>query len=427
MMKRIIIILFAFAFIVTKAEANSNDSAYHSLLQKIKAADGAVTANDFAAWISEAALCENCTDELRDILTAKIHNADALYSNRAFYEATRLKGFIIYNLSLTGLNGEAASIITGEIAAGHDAYLVAASLRALSTYAYKDSAVIPFLLKFITQDVLRDEWVDIEKYQSAYPLAVKTSVKEEALNAIEANAIETPEIKNALEALASSDADNAFSETIKLKAQKTLASFATAKPSCCSKKQEQKPLLFSANESYFATKWLAQKDRIHTLPSNIRMSDAQGHSFSFKKMKGKPILLAFFYTRCINPEKCSKTVTELGKLQTLLKQQNIAGDVYIGLATFDPDYDTPEMINNYAALKGLQPDENMKAMNIPEVQLHDLMKDLQVEANYDGSIISIHDVQLFLFDKDNRFVRMYGHILWNSNDVINDVQKLVNE
>lgn len=428
-----IIIFFVAVLICFHAKAgtgiNNNDSSYFSLLKKIKVADGSVKATDFAAWMHDASLCDDCADELRSILTAKLHDYDVLYNNRPFYEAIRLKGFIIYNLSLTGLNNEAASIITGEIATGHDAYLVAASMRALSTYIYKDSTIIPYLLKYLTQNVLRDEWVDIEKYELEFPVASQTSVKAETLKAIAANGVQTFQVKNALEAIAYPAAGSYYANDRELQqaAKEVLVLFTETKLSCCSKKQEQAPLLFSADESYFTTKWLPEKERTNSLPSNIRINDQFGRSISFKKLKGKPVLLAFFYTRCINPNKCSRTVTELGKLQTLLLQQNIKSSVNMGLVSFDPEYDSPERIKKYAEFHGLQPDENTLAMNIAEVQLHQLMNEFQVEANYDGNIINIHDVQLLLFDKNNKFVRMYGHIMWNNNDVLNDIQKLLAE
>ncbi len=430
-MRTIVFIIIAFALMQLKTFANKNgaDSSNNSLLQKIQSADASVAAKDFAAWVSEAAACEACTDDLKKVLTAKLHDYDALYKNRAFYEAIRLKGFIAYNLSLTGLTDEAASLLTGEIATGHDAYIVAASLRALSTYIYKDSAALPYLLNYLTKNVLRDEYVDIEKYELENPLTSKTSVKKEALAAIKANAIETDEVKIVLEAIAYPEQGTYYANDTELqqKAKEVLASFAEEKPSCCTKKQEQEPLLFAADESYFTTKWLQDKERKSTLPSNIRINDQFGRSISFKKLKGKPMLMAFFYTRCINPNKCSRTVTELGKLQAVLQQQYISSNINIGLVSYDPEYDSPERIKNYAASRGLKADENMLAMNIPEAQLHQLMDAFKIEANYDGNIINIHDVQLLLFDKDNRFVRMYGHIIWNNDDVINDIQKLITE
>ena len=428
-MRLTIFIMVVFVLIQITSFANKADSSYNFLLQKIKLADASVTAKDFAVWISEAAACEECTDELKNILTIKLHDYDALYKSRAFYEAMRLKGFIAYNLSLTGLTKESASLLTGEIATGHDAYLVAASLRALSTYIYKDSAILTYLLDYLTKNIIHDEYVDIEKYELEYPLTSQTSVKKEALTAIQVNGVETEEVKIVLEAIAYPQQGTYYANDndLQQKAKEVLASFAEDKPSCCNKKQEQQPLLFSADEAYFATKWVDEKERKNTLPSNIHINDQFGRTISFKKLKGKPMLMAFFYTRCINPNKCSRTVTELGKLQQLLQQQNISDNVNISLISYDPEFDSPDRIKNYATSRGLTPGENMLAMNIPEAQLHQLMDDLKVEANYDGNIVNIHDVQLLLFDKNNKFVRMYGHIIWNNDEVVKDITKLVNE
>ena len=55
--------------------------------------------------------------------------------------------------------------------------------------------------------------------------------------------------------------------------------------------------------------------------AGIALENQDGIQLSFSEaFSGRPTALAFFYTRCMNPEKCSLTVTRLGRLARLLER-----------------------------------------------------------------------------------------------------------
>lgn len=408
--------------------SNSLDSGSANLLKKIELADGSTDLQSLSSWINDAANRSDCRADLREILTAKIHDNNPIYTGRPFYTALRIKGYLMTSLSKTGLTNEAAKIVTGEIATGHDPYIIAAAIRAIASSSYHDTLMAAYLVKYLGQG-FRDEWVDIENLELQYPLTSPTSVRLEAIKALEANALATPEITAALNAIAlAKEGSYFYSDTMLINAA-TLALEKLSDPkSCCAKPGEvTETKSWQVNNASFASPWLQPGERNKSLPAAIRIGDQLNRNISFKKLRGKPLVIAFFYTRCTNPNKCSRTVTELGKLQQVLQQQSMENNVYTGLVSYDPEYDSPDRIQKYAATRGLKLDEQTLAMNIPANYLQELLKSFNIEANYDGSIVNIHDIQLLLFDKNNRFVRMYGQVIWDNNSLISDIKKLQEE
>jgi protein SCO1/2 len=53
----------------------------------------------------------------------------------------------------------------------------------------------------------------------------------------------------------------------------------------------------------------------------VELEDQDGARVKFGEFfTGKPSVVAFFYTRCDNPNKCSLTITKLGRLQRRLAE-----------------------------------------------------------------------------------------------------------
>ena len=316
----LVLYVAGFCFSVN-AYSNFTDTTHAALLKKIELADGTTDLKSLSAWTNDALSCTDCLADLREILTAKIHDHNSIYSGRPFYTALRIKGYLMGVLSKTGLTSEAAKIVTGEIASGHDPYVIAAAIRAISTSVYHDTIMAGYLVKYIGKG-FHDEWVDIENLEVEYPLQSPTSVRLEAIKALQANALLTPGITDALNTIAlAKEGSYFYSDTLLIQAA-TLAMEKLSDPtSCCANPNEETAAIaWQVTNASFASPWLQPGERNKSLPQSIRIGDQLNRNISFKKLRGKPLAIAFFYTRCTNPNKCSRTVTELGKLQQVLQQ-----------------------------------------------------------------------------------------------------------
>ncbi|MCP3762341.1 SCO family protein [Domibacillus sp. A3M-37] len=75
------------------------------------------------------------------------------------------------------------------------------------------------------------------------------------------------------------------------------------------------------------------------------LEEVSGKEFS---VKGKPMLVTFFYTKC--PDVCPFTIQDLKKLQHVLKEKGITENQYSILSvTLDPKHDTAKTILQYKA------------------------------------------------------------------------------
>lgn len=74
---------------------------------------------------------------------------------------------------------------------------------------------------------------------------------------------------------------------------------------------------------------------------------AGGESTMADLLAGRPTVLAFFYTRCMNPARCSLTITRLaGLARSGDESRNVVA------MTYDPGYDSPERMRRYGADRG---------------------------------------------------------------------------
>ena len=77
------------------------------------------------------------------------------------------------------------------------------------------------------------------------------------------------------------------------------------------------------------------------MPVGVDLEDQDGARMTFREFfTGRPSVLAFFYTRCDNPRKCSLTVTTLGRLQRGLADLGLDFRAAAAI-TYDPEFDLP--------------------------------------------------------------------------------------
>lgn len=81
----------------------------------------------------------------------------------------------------------------------------------------------------------------------------------------------------------------------------------------------------------------------HTVPP-FEFTDHRGRKFSSEDVKGKILVVDFFFTRCGSI--CPKMTTEMQRLDWMLDDP-VFDDVTFISHTVDPEYDTPEVLAEY--------------------------------------------------------------------------------
>jgi cytochrome oxidase Cu insertion factor (SCO1/SenC/PrrC family) len=198
---------------------------------------------------------------------------------------------------------------------------------------------------------------------------------------------------------------------------------AAACPACAAEPDSESP---DAQE-YRRSKWLAPGERGGPGALRLHVTDQEGKTHELAGLCDRPTALSFLYTRCTNPNKCPRVVAEMGRLQGLLEAAKLDSRVRILVMTYDPEYDTPARLRRYGEQHGLRFTPNVMMLR-PDGREKDRFFDrLQVAVNYDAAGVNLHGVQLFLFDREGRFVRRYQSVFWDNKEVLDDLKRLTEE
>lgn len=176
-----------------------------------------------------------------------------------------------------------------------------------------------------------------------------------------------------------------------------------------------------------STPWIPSGQRRRVQNLNIAYKDQDGRTGVLGKLVSKPSLITFFYTRCQNNRKCSMAVSQLGALQRQLMEARIDGDVRLLAISYEPQFDTPDRINRYATDRGLRLGPNALAIQLDSGRHQRLVDELQAPANYNAGWINTHGVELSLLDADGRLVRKYHTLLWDNDQVMKDLKRVIDE
>ena len=81
------------------------------------------------------------------------------------------------------------------------------------------------------------------------------------------------------------------------------------------------------------------------------LTDQHGAAVSLSSLRGTVIAITFIYSRCPLPDYCPRMVANLAEVKNRYRDR-LGRDLTLLTVTFDPKYDTPEVLNNFAARYG---------------------------------------------------------------------------
>jgi len=281
-----------------------------------------------------------------ETLAAMLAEESPLFAGRGTNEAERLRGYILASFETAGLPPEAVPFVLEELETGRIPYTVAAAARALRGASEVPAEAPALLVGAIARLRGADDIVSFEQFEP-------TPAGENAVTALaelaRTLALLGPSAKAALadlQALIRGEGET-LSPAIRAELAKAVESLARAEVSaptcCCGEDGAEAGALRIAGR--FAS--AARKDL-----ADLALENQDGLRLSFSEaFAGRPSALAFFYTRCMNPEKCSLTVTRLARLARRLVAEKI--DANVTGITYDPGFDRPARLKTYGADRGM--------------------------------------------------------------------------
>ncbi len=139
------------------------------------------------------------------------------------------------------------------------------------------------------------------------------------------------------------------------------------------------------------------------LGGSFQLTTQTGRSFSDKDMLGRPYLVFFGYTHCLDI--CHTTLFELSEIMRALGPDANIGGLFV---TVDPERDTPELLKDYLASF----DPRIIGLTGPHEALDPMLKEYRIYAKRapadDGDYGVDHTTVVYLMDKNGHFVNAFN-------------------
>ncbi|MBV9926367.1 MAG: SCO family protein [Acidobacteria bacterium] len=370
------------------------------------AAVGASAEEQFAALVETLAADPGRRAELCGLL----REDHAVYEQRGTAATVRMRGWVLLALARGGLADDALVYVLEELDTGTDAYLLAAAARALRSYPSPDAAFAPFVARALARARYYEEPVSFERYGEYALSQTGTSPLGELFRTL---------------------------EWLGPRARGVLAEVEELRAQFGGLPRKLRPAADRAIESVRGRDAAPDAEACCTLPGGLggvlswergsrracgpieqtAFEDQDGTPVTFGEFfRGRPSVVVFFYTRCDNPLKCSLTITKLGRVQKLLEERGLAGEIQTAAITYDPEFDLPERLRCYGQNRGVRTDACHRLLRVTG-GFEALRRHFQLGVNFIGSLVNRHRIEVYLLDEGGRIAASFSRIHWGEEQV----------
>ncbi len=153
----------------------------------------------------------------------------------------------------------------------------------------------------------------------------------------------------------------------------------------------------------------------------FQLIDEEGKPVSLESFRGHPLVLTFIFTRCPLPNFCPRMSQNFAELQKAIKASSsepLSAARLLSIS-FDPTYDTPEVLRNYAQGEKADPAIWKFATGTP-AEISRLTKAFSVLVQPEGGSIS-HSLATALIDKDGKIEKLWRGNGWTPPELIQQI------
>ena len=295
-------------------------------------------------------LGENARPEAR-ALVAFIEDRSPVLQGRDEHDVIRIRALALGVLARIGPPPEAALLIAEQLDESDDPRSIAAAACAFKRLPGPKKWGLRGLITALRSEMM-DEPLCLERSSTeGVPFGKLTTMRLEVLGALsfargrwrEALPVVAAEAKSAARA-------GTFHARIRQEAIKTLGEIessirkdaSTAEPLCAACAADSASLVNSP--------WLAAGERENVLSTTAKFTSQDGRELTWADLTGQPTVVTFFYTHCVNPRRCDRTMALIGSLRKRLERdQNLVRSVRILCVTMEPTRDDPPALRRVCA------------------------------------------------------------------------------
>ena len=164
------------------------------------------------------------------------------------------------------------------------------------------------------------------------------------------------------------------------------------------------------------------------LVPDFRLINQENEPFYFHEFEGRAIVMTFIFTRCPVPDFCPLMSRHFQTIQERVAgHPDLHGNIQLVSVTIDPEYDTPEVLRDYAA-RYTDNTDNWTFATGGRDRIDELTTRFSVYIEADAESANIdHALATLLIGPDGRLEKIWRGNTWSADDVIGEAESLLQE
>lgn len=166
------------------------------------------------------------------------------------------------------------------------------------------------------------------------------------------------------------------------------------------------------------------------IDSSLKFQNHRGHLIELVPQDNQVTCVSFFYTRCVNPNKCSAAIKTLHKLSLEVSKRGLSDKIKVYGITYTPEVDTESVMSSYLKSLGIDDASGLELIRLVDcdpLSSSKLRSSFELKASFDSTKVSIHRIQLNVLDSSNRTAAIFDTTIWDNDRVIDYILTLLEE
>lgn len=154
---------------------------------------------------------------------------------------------------------------------------------------------------------------------------------------------------------------------------------------------------------------------------DFKLIDQNGKRFSFHQYRGRIVVLTFIYTRCPLPDYCPLMTGNFAEIEKALKSEPaLYPKTHLLSITLDPEYDSPEVLREYAARHSAGSTQWDFATGTKD-EVKQIATYFGMQYWRDGDQV-VHSLRTAIVGADGRFVKLYRGNEWKPDEILRELR-----
>jgi protein SCO1/2 len=148
--------------------------------------------------------------------------------------------------------------------------------------------------------------------------------------------------------------------------------------------------------------------------------DENGKVVEAGRFRGKQIIFNFIYSRCPVATMCPAATLRMMAVQKKAREAGVTNLELVSI-TLDPAYDTPGVLREYAAGRGIDT-SNFSFLTGPETAIRDLLSQFGVIAEFSDGLLK-HTLATLLINEQGRIIHRADGSEWSVDEFVDKMRK----